>query len=853
MIMSRWIISMVVCVVVLMGAVDMAQANPVSKETATQLAQGWINSSSKPLGNEIDRVETVSSSEGQTLYYVVYLKPHGFVVVSANDSIEPIICFSAGSQFDATGPLGVMLGKDLRTRQDVVDSITSLLAQQASGSTATRTSPTTLANLQALLTDSQSKWSDLLAKAKGPATLQVPGKLQSSTTERRKAVLNQEPVSTPVADSSTGYAPGGFDVWIDPLVRSAWNQTKILNFSWAANLYNISTPSNRPAGCIAVAMAQLMRYHTYPAGVALNGTNNYYELNNAGDLSDTNVTWINYISSYTNLNSGLAITNLPLDPANSFTNPTGPASLQWSNIAALVFDAGLSVNTAYGTNQSAATFSKVVPALTNTFRYLNAIYAPVSNNYANIINRNLMGSKPVLMSISSSGVTNSGHVVIADGFAYSAQGTLFHHINLGWGEIGDNTAWYNLPSIIAYNTIDAFAYNIFPTNSGEMIVGRVTNSVGGGVAGVTVSAGGVTNTTDSRGFFGLIVTKNTTNTLTAVKQGYATTVMSNLAVGASSANTQGNIATFVNISQGPAFTLTAGTYSTNVLLEWTNPTNANYTGLAHILWTTNNPQDWASWSAPTGSILDGVAGAANTVTNEYPTNHVISGGSLGGAASTLSIVHSNLVLGATYYYKVWLTNSSGWVTPSTPGSTLTAQATPDTGNLTMYFQYFSSTSPTVVRLVKCLKFTPTNTVKLDTTVAITNMYAYNIASVGDFDSDNVDDILFQRNMSTGMAPNVSSASNSWYVWFMDSSGKLKSQKAVNTNDLTLGGYYTVRGISTKGTKEAMILTRSAAGDIVSFSATNGVIDPAITNWNSTGSIIVTNAVGWQSPIGVTSH
>ena len=64
--MSRWIISLVVCVVVfLMGAVDMAQANPVSKETATQLVQGWINSSSKPLGNEIDRVETVSTPEGR--------------------------------------------------------------------------------------------------------------------------------------------------------------------------------------------------------------------------------------------------------------------------------------------------------------------------------------------------------------------------------------------------------------------------------------------------------------------------------------------------------------------------------------------------------------------------------------------------------------------------------------------------------------------------------------------------------------------------------------------------------------------------------------------------------------------
>ena len=55
------------------------------------------------------------------------------------------------------------------------------------------------------------------------------------------------------------------------------------------------------------------------------------------------------------------------------------------------------------------------------------------------------------------------------------------------------------------------------------------------------------------------------------------------------------------------------------------------------------------------------------------------------------------------------------------------------------------------------------------------MVAYNIVGVGDFDSDNVDDILFQRNTGTNAATaNATAKSNSWYVWFMESSGKLKS-------------------------------------------------------------------------------
>jgi hypothetical protein len=131
------------------------------------------------------------------------------------------------------------------------------------------------------------------------------------------------------------------------------------------------------------------------------------------------------------------------------------------------------------------------------------------------------------------------------------------------------------------------------------------------------------------------------------------------------------------------------------------------------------------------------------------------------------------------------------------------------------------------------------------------MVNYNIVGVGDFNSDNVDDILFQRITGTNGAPNAGSASNSWYVWFMQPSGKLKSDQLVNTNDLTSAGTYIVRGVSAKGTNEAMIITRAASGTILSFSATNGVIDASITNF--TGGIQVNSATGWLSSIGVTSH
>ncbi len=50
------------------------------------------------------------------------------------------------------------------------------------------------------------------------------------------------------------------DVWVAPLVGSAWGQS-----SESGNLcYNYFTPNNWPSGCVATAMAQLMRYYEYP-------------------------------------------------------------------------------------------------------------------------------------------------------------------------------------------------------------------------------------------------------------------------------------------------------------------------------------------------------------------------------------------------------------------------------------------------------------------------------------------------------------------------------------------------------------------------------------------------------------
>jgi hypothetical protein len=122
---------------------------------------------------------------------------------------------------------------------------------------------------------------------------------------------------------------------------------------------------------------------------------------------------------------------------------------------------------------------------------------------------NLDAQNPVIFGIW--GKVDGGHAIVCDGYGYQA-GTMYHHLNLGWG--GDDNAWYNLPDIssgdCSFNTIFGCVYNVFETGSGEIISGRVLDSKGKAIKDAQVTAtqtggGSFTKTvsTDSKGIYAL--------------------------------------------------------------------------------------------------------------------------------------------------------------------------------------------------------------------------------------------------------------------------------------------------------------------------------------------------------------
>lgn len=483
-------------------------AKPVSVRQAKKAVRGWLKANVQPLGTglgqQIMSVETFSDGDGQTTYYVVYLQPSGFVIVPGDDLVEPIICFATMGRYDPSddNPLGALVSRDVPGRIAAVRAFQAATQEEDLNNKETA--------LQQASAKAQSKWSDLQRYAETVGTMGV-----SSIS----------------------------DVRVAPLVQSTWDQTTVDNISpeyGGISCYNYYTPPfttpngdpyNYPIGCVATAMAQLMRFHQYPtAGV---GTL-WFEIE------------VNGVTQWQSLRGGNGAggpyvwSAMVLQPDNGITDPQRQA------IGALCFDAGVSIEMSYRSSSSSASLRDVVLRLKDTFNYSNSIYGSyptIGAGLNGMVNPNLDANCPVAFSVRRTG---GGHVLICDGYGYNAS-TLYHHLNMGWS--GSYNAWYNLPYIDAYytyDTVDGCAYNVFTSGSGEIISGRTVDLAGFAISGVSIEAtGGGTYyaTTNDQGIYALVnVPSNTFFTVSASKPPH-TFINRNASTGWSSdwSSTSGNV------------------------------------------------------------------------------------------------------------------------------------------------------------------------------------------------------------------------------------------------------------------------------------------------------------------------
>ena len=244
-----------------------------------------------------------------------------------------------------------------------------------------------------------------------------------------------------------------------PLIKTQWNQ---------GCYYNTLCPADAAgpcghvwAGCVATAMAQIMKYWSFPT----KGTGSHYYTH----------------SSYGNLEADFGSTTY------QWSQMPDNVTTQNDAIATLMFHCGVSVDMNYGPDNSGA--GEPVYAFVNYFKYsTDAMFVNKSNysetDWVDLLKSELDLKRPIYYSGNS---TDTGHAWICDGYENSD----YFHFNWGWG--GYQDGYFYLGSV-NYNSNQGAVINLSPTSLPDNYQGfflsanRLTIGGNGGAAKINISS-----------------------------------------------------------------------------------------------------------------------------------------------------------------------------------------------------------------------------------------------------------------------------------------------------------------------------------------------------------------------------
>ena len=370
-------------------------AAKVSPEDAQKVAVNWkkyIHSQQLKSNNSIiqstgNNLQTPKSQElttynGQNTFYTINFKGGGFVIVSADDNVNPILGWSDTDSLPANTDNENLKYWLEKYNQQIYYSIN----QQINNST------------------NQLKWNNIL---------------QNTFIEKSKNSVT-------------------------PFLTTKWDQ---------GQYYNTSCPidSKGPdghvvTGCVATALAQIMKYNNCPA----HGTGSYtYTAYPYGSLS---ADFGNTTYNWSNMSKQLFFKN--------------------NDVANLIYQCGVAVSMSYSATASSSYDSNALRALKKYFGYTSASLISKSNYssdtaWENVIKANLELSLPVYYSGIDASL-NSGHAFVCDGY----NGDYFH---FNWGWSGQYNSFFLLsamnPNGYKFTTNEEAIINIIPqyTLTGKLL------------------------------------------------------------------------------------------------------------------------------------------------------------------------------------------------------------------------------------------------------------------------------------------------------------------------------------------------------------------------------------------------
>lgn len=362
------IVKILLNVVLLLAVCGFAWASPVDSVTESQVAARFYQlktESSLPVSQPVKiythYAPSDNPSEAVPLFHV-YNVGDGFVMVAADNRLQPVIAYSTEGPFVAERMSPAMM--------DVLDGYAAEIM-------------------------------DYLEQPSLDAAMADP---------MWRAILEMHPLSA------------RNQVVVPPLIQTCWDQDEY---------YNILCPSDSEGqgnhvltGCVATAMAQVMRYWEYPA----QGTGSH-----------------SYSCDYGTLSADFGNSTYHYDMMPDRLSAGTPAA-QVQEVAKLIYHCGVSVDMDYGPESSGSYLSLSPNALHTYFGYGMSSYIH-KNQYSasswnDIIKNQLDSLRPVLYRGQSDA---GGHAFVCDG--YDEQD--YFHFNWGWN--GSNNGYYLLSGLTPGN------------------------------------------------------------------------------------------------------------------------------------------------------------------------------------------------------------------------------------------------------------------------------------------------------------------------------------------------------------------------------------------------------------------
>ena len=253
-------------------------------------------------------------------------------------------------------------------------------------------------------------------------------------TELNALINNPAEPSYEIAEKWNYYLSGNVepsrDRDVSPLIDAEFDQ----GGSWNNGINN-AIGFNGPAGCVAIAMCQVMHYWGYPE----HGTgSNYYTENDFGYIE------VDFEDAFYDFDNMAA------------TNATSASQL-------LIFHAGVAVNMDYDWSGSGAWVTGGYPsafyAMENFFAYDSDISYQWKDNhstdeYREIIKNELDWGRPVI----SQGYDNGGY----GGHAWNIDGYAGNNLHCNWGWGGSSNGYFNLTSMGGFPNDQAVIIGILP-------------------------------------------------------------------------------------------------------------------------------------------------------------------------------------------------------------------------------------------------------------------------------------------------------------------------------------------------------------------------------------------------------